>query len=150
MKEKLERRKLKVYVVFNDNLRIFKDLTKKLKYIKLDILIKAEFERQRKEDKSQRNEYDRHIEHLPLSEVQINKRAIHKNPNVEDIFLEKEREIIREIWNLPIPQNRRVYMKIVNEFSITEIAKIEQRSIPVIKRSIDRGIITLQKKLKNF
>ena len=52
--------------------------------------------------------------------------------------------------NLPTPQNRRVYMKIVSEFSITKIAKIEQRAIPVIKRSIDRGIEKLQKNLKNF
>ena len=120
--------------------------------IKIIKELNQEFERQKKEDKSQRNKFDRYIEHLPLTETQINTRAIHKNQLTEEIVLEKEsiNEIIREIWNLPTPQNRRVYMKIVSEFSITKIAKIEQRAIPVIKRSIDRGIEKLQKNLKNF
>lgn len=123
--------------------------TNKIKIIKV---LKQEFERQKKEDKSQRNKFDRYIEHLPLTETQINVRAIHKNKTTEEIVLEKEsiNEIIRQIWNLPTPQNRRVYMKIVSEFSITKIAKIEKRAIPVIKRSIDRGIEKLQKNLEKF
>ena len=61
-----------------------------------------------------------------------------------------KRQIIKTIWSLPEPQNRRVYMFIVEEFSLTEIAKIENRAIPVIKRSVDRGIKNLQEKLKKF
>ena len=63
--------------------------------------------------------------------------------------LESER-IIKEIWKLPTPQNRRVYMYIVDEFSYTKIAKIENRSIPTVKESIDRGLENLRKKLKKF
>ena len=101
---------------------------------------------------SQRNEFDRHIEHLQLTECQINIRAVHKAPSMEEMLLEKEgeREIIRKIWDLPIPQNRRVYMFIVDEFSLTEIARIEKRDVSVIKRSVDAGIRKLQKNLKNF
>ena len=71
---------------------------------------------------------------------------------MEEMLLEKEgeREIIRKIWDLPIPQNRRVYMFIVDEFSLTEIARIEKRDVSVIKRSVDAGIRKLQKNLKNF
>ena len=63
--------------------------------------------------------------------------------------LESER-IIKEIWKLPTPQNRRVYMYVVDEFSYTKIAKVENRSIPTVKESIDRGLQNLRKKLKKF
>lgn len=132
---------------------ILKDKSKKvINSIRKKELLKKEFEKQKKENKSQRNEFDRHIEHLHLTDVQINKRAIHKISNPEEILLEKEgeQEIIRAIWNLPTPQNRRVYMRIVDEFSLTEIAKIENCSVPAIKQSLDIGIKKLRKILKNF
>ena len=114
--------------------------------------MKDEVKRHKRQLKSQKNEFDRHIEHLELTETQINKRAISKVPTTEEMFFEKEgeRQIIKTIWSLPEPQNRRVYMFIVEELSLTEIAKIENRAIPVIKRSVDRGIKNLQEKLKKF
>ena len=45
---------------------------------------------------------------------------------------------------------RSSYMYIVDEFSYTQIAKIENRSIPTVKESIDRGLENLRKKLKKF
>lgn len=147
-------KKIKVYVFLN-NFRTnttYKSSRGKAKFAKIDKAINEELKRRKREDKSQRNEFDRHIEHLPLTECQINIRAVHKMPSMEEMLLEKEREreIIREIWNLPIPQNRRVYMFIVDEFSLTEIARIEKRDVSVIKRSVDAGIRKLQKNLKNF
>ena len=41
-------------------------------------------------------------------------------------------------------------MYIVDEFSYTKIAKIENRAIPTIKESIDRGLENLRKNLKKF
>ena len=41
-------------------------------------------------------------------------------------------------------------MYIVDEFSYTQIAKIENRSIPTVNESIDRGLENLRKKLKKF
>ena len=41
-------------------------------------------------------------------------------------------------------------MYIVDEFSYTEIAKIENRSIHTVKESIDRRLENLRKKLKKF
>lgn len=122
------------------------------KFISVSNEVKEEFIRQKKENKSQRNEYDRHIEHLQLTEVQINARAFNKCKSVEEDFFENEgvKEIIREIWKLPEPQNRRVYMYVVDEFSLTEIAKIEKRAISVVKRSIDFGLKKLRKNLKNL
>lgn len=151
----MEGKRIGEYFVFEDGAKIivkFKDVLGNTKVVKINLEIKEALEEGKKREKSQRNEFVRHTEHLPLTESQINKRALHKVNNVENIFLEKEGErIIKdEIWNLPMPQNRRVYMYLIDKISITEIAKIEHRAIPVVKRSIDRGIKNLQKKLKNF
>ena len=148
-------KKIKVYVLLNNDLKTittYKSLSGTAKSAKMNKIINNEFQRRKNEDKSQRNEFDRHIEHLQLTECQINIRAVHKAPSMEEMLLEKEgeREIIRKIWDLPIPQNRRVYMFIVDEFSLTEIARIEKRDVSVIKRSVDAGIRKLQKNLKNF
>ena len=84
--------------------------------------------------------------------IRANETSINKEISLEEQVisnLESER-IIKEIWKLPTPQNRRVYMYIVDEFSYTKIAKIENRSIPTVKESIDRGLENLRKKLKKF
>lgn len=138
---------------FNDKyITVVSKSVKKINEIRMTRILQKEFEIQRKEDISHKNEFDRHIEHLELSEEEISIRAIHKNQTTEEIILANEtiREIIREIWSLPIPQNRRVYMYIVDGLSYTEISKIELRDVSVIKRSVDAGIKKLQKKLKNF
>lgn len=152
---KIKKQRLKLHLIEgNAQIHTFtiKIYTPKGKYIKLDKQIKEEFIRSKKEHKSQRNEYDRHIEHLQLTEVQINARAFYKSKSAEECFIENEGEnyILREIWNLPTPQNRRVYMYIVNEFSLTKISKIEKRTISTVKQSIDVGLEKLRKKLKKF
>ena len=155
MNKNIKGERLGSYIVFNinsDYIAKFKSITGEIRIAKISKNVKEELERQKKEDKSQANKFDRYIEHLSLTEKQMNKRAIHKSKSIEETFFENEREIyiLREIWNLPIPQNRRVYMRIINEFSLTEIAKIEKCSIPAVKKSVEAGIKKLQKKLKNF
>lgn len=152
MKQKSKKKKIIKYIVFDNDYKTYKTSMKKVKYIKIMILVKEDDKKQKKIDKSQRNKFERHIEHLHLTENQINKRAVHKIPSLEETILNKEREseIIRAIWNLPTPQNRRVYMSIVDEFSLTEIAKIENCSVSAIKQSLDIGMKKLRKILKNF
>lgn len=136
----------------NKHVTVINKSAKRINEIRMTRTLQKEFERQRKEDISHKNKFDRHIEHFELSEEEISVRAIHKNPTIEEIILGNEsiREIIREIWVLPIPQNRRVYMYVVDGLSYTEISKIELRDVSVVKRSVDAGIKKLQKKLKNF
>ena len=103
-------------------------------------------------DISQNIKFCRYIEHSELTDISLNKRSINKEISLEEQVisnLESER-IIKEIWKLPTPQNRRVYMYIVDELSYTKIAKIENRAIPTIKESIDRELENLRKKLKKF
>lgn len=155
MKRKYKGKKINDYIVlkgYYNAIIPINNVNEKIKFIKINRGLKEETKKHKRQVKSEKNEFDRHIEHLALTETQINKRAINKAPTTEEMFFEKEgeRQIIKNIWSLPEPQNRRVYMFIVEEFSLTEIAKIENRAIPVIKRSVDRGIKNLQEKLKKI
>lgn len=136
----------------NEHTISFKASNGKVESVKVEIKIVEEFVNQKKKYKSQKNKIERYIEQLDLTEIAINKRAIHKVRIVDDVIAENDSvtRILKEIWKLPSPQNRRVYMKVVNQLSLTEIAKIEDKNASVIKRSVDSGLIKLQKKLKNF
>lgn len=133
-------------IIFNDYLNNKISISIEQQYLKIELL------KRRKERYSEEHEKRKHIDAFLKNDSIINIKTLNKIKTPEEIVLEndgKER-IIKEIWNLPEPQNRRVYMFIVDEFSLTKIAKIENRCISVIKRSIDSGLEKLRKKLKNF
>lgn len=124
----------------------------RLKFTKINSEILDEFIIEKKIKKSHRHEYDRHIEHSQLTEASLNARMIKKDKSIEDDYIEKEgiNYIIRAIWKLPEPQNRRVYMHIVDGLSFSKIAMIEERHKSVIKRSIESGLRNLRKNLKHY
>lgn len=154
---KIKREIIDTYIVFSNsddskNVIVFKDGNGNSKIIKANETLRNEYKRRKSEENSQNIKFSRYIEHSELTENSLNKRATNKEISLEEQVisnLESER-IIKEIWKLPTPQNRRVYMYIVDEFSYTKIAKIENRSIPTVKESIDRGLENLRKKLKKF
>lgn len=154
---KIKREIIDTYIVFSNsddskNVIVFKDGNGNSKIIRANETLRNEYKRRKSEENSQNIKFSRYIEHSELTENSLNKRATNKEVSLEEQVisnLESER-IIKEIWKLPIPQNRRVYMYIVEEFSYTKIAKIENRSIPTVKESIDRGLENLRKKLKKF
>lgn len=63
------------------------------------------------------NEYDRHEEQSKLTEISLYHRCIKKNKNLEDEIIKgiNEELIIKTIWKLPTPQNKRVYMNLIKE-----------------------------------
>lgn len=154
---KIKREIIDTYIVFSNsddskNIIVFKDGNGNSKIIRANETLRNEYKRRKSEENSQNIKFSRYIEHSELTENSLNKRATNKEISLEEQVisnLESER-IIKEIWKLPTPQNRRVYMYIVDEFSYTKIAKIENRSIPTVKESIDRGLENLRKKLKKF
>ncbi len=154
---KIKREIIDTYIVFSNsddskNVIVFKDGNGNSKIIRANETLRNEYKRRKSEENSQNIKFSRYIEHSELTENSLNKRATNKEISLEEQVisnLESER-IIKEIWKLPTPQNRRVYMYIVDEFSYTKIAKIENRSIPTVKESIDRGLENLRKKLKKF
>ena len=75
-----------------------------------------------------------------------------KNKKIEELIInEKETESITEvIWKLPNPQNRRVYMRVIEKFTISKIAKIEGCSKSAISQSVRLGIEKILKNLKKI
>lgn len=154
---KIKREIIDTYIVFSNsdnskNIIVFKDGNGKSRIIRVNKTLRNEYKRRKSEENSQNIKFSRYIEHSELTDISLNNRSINKEISLEEQVisnLESER-IIKEIWKLPTPQNRRVYMYIVDELSYTKIAKIENRAIPTIKESIDRGLENLRKKLKKF
>ena len=144
------------YEVYSENGQlikiIFKDILGKEFCVGIGKKVEEELVRRRREGYSEEHKIRKNIDTYVNDDflLEIKTSNIIKNPEEIIIANEKFTRIIREIWRLPDPQNRRVYMKIVSGFSLTEISKIENRHKSVIKRSIDAGIKKLQKKLKNF
>lgn len=154
---KIKREIIDTYIIFSNsdnskNVIVFKDGNGKSRAIRANETLRNEYKKRKSEENSQNIKFSRYIEHSELTDIALNKRAINKEISLEEQVisnLESER-IIKEIWKLPTPQNRRVYMYIVDEFSYTKIAKIENRSIPTVKESIDRGLENLKKKLNKI
>lgn len=144
------------YEVYSDNGEfkkiVFKDYLGNEICISVEQYLKIELLERRKEEYSEEHKIRKHIDTFVYDDSLLEIKTSNIVTTPEEIILAEEGQarIIREIWNLPEPQNRRVYMYIVDEFSLTQIAKIENRAIPVIKRSIDRGIKELQNKIKKF
>ena len=151
---KIKREVIDTYIVFSNsdeskNIIVFKDENGKSRVIRANEKLRDEYKKRKSEENSQNIKFSRYIEHSELTDISLNKRATISLEEQVISNLESER-IIKEIWKLPTPQNRRVYMYIVDEFSYTKIAKIENRSIPTVKESVDRGLENLRKKLKKI
>lgn len=156
-KHKIKRENIESYIVFSNStetkhIATFKDIMGERKFVRIRSNIKMAFHKAKNENKSQQNKYDKYIEHSILNENTLNKRAKNKSLTPEEQIIENEviKEIISEICNLPEPQNRRVYMYVVDGLKYSEISKIEKVHRSVAKRSIDAGLNKLRKKLKKF
>ena len=114
--------------------------------VPIDNELKIEFTKRRRE-----KYIEEHIERKYLdkyfSDISPNKILANNGLSTEDETIEQDirKTIIAEIWKLPTPQNRRVYMKLIDEFSYTEIARIEGKSFASVKESIEWGLKKLKK-----
>lgn len=152
----MKRENIDGYEVFSENGEfkkiVFKDYLGNEICISVEQCLKIELLQRRKESYSEEHKVRKHIDTYIHDDYLFDIRTSKVAESPEDIILAEENrdKIIREIWKLPEPQNRRVYMNVVDEFSLTKIAKIESRDLSVIKRSVDVGLKKLRKKLKNF
>ena len=128
---------------------IYRDFNGNEIKVELDKKLQKEFKKRRREEFNMIYERRKHIDlYITDDEKEIllvNKKSL--DDEVEEKIAEEE--IIKEIWKLPSPQNKRVFMKLINKYSLTKIAKIEGTSIPAIKFSIDKGMESLRKNIKN-
>ena len=131
---------------------IFKDTEGKTITIDLNDGLKEEFIRRRKEEFREENEKRRHIDNFLGEDYLFEIRTSEESYSIEDIVIDNttKEEIIKEIWKLPPIQARRVFMYLINEYSLTKIAEIEGVSLSSIKDSMNLGIGKLRKKLKKF
>jgi len=129
---------------------IYRDFNGKKVEVELNHELEMEFIKRRREEFHMIYERRKHI-NVFITDKQKQNLIINQK-SLEDEVVDKniEEKVIREIWKLPSPQNKRVFMKLINNYSLTKIAKIEGVSVAAIKYSIDKGIESLRKKLKNF
>ena len=131
---------------------IFRDYDGNEINIELGEKMQMEFLRRRREEFKEENERRRHFDNFLKDNFLFEVRTSEKSYSIEDsIINEDERDyIIQEIWKLPLIQARRVFMYLINEYSLTKIARIDKVSVTAVDKSIEKGIKNLKKKLKKF
>lgn len=131
---------------------IFKDTDGNTITIDLKDGLEEEFARRRKEEFREENEKRRHIDNYLTEDYLFEIRTSEESYSIEDVVIDNitREQIIKEIWKLPSIQARRVFMHLINEYSLTKIAEIEGVSLTAIKDSMNLGIKKLKKNLKNF
>lgn len=131
---------------------IFKDFDGNEINIELGEKMQMEFLERRREEFKEENERRRHIDNFLRDDFLFEVRTAEKSYSIEDLVInENQRDyIIQEIWELPPIQARRTFMHLINEYSLTKIARIERVSVTAIEKSVSKGIKYLKKKLKNF
>lgn len=94
------------------------------------------------------NEYDRHHEHLELSEQQLHERSATEVDSVEDTVLRRLEHVKLHIAirRLSEKQRRRLMLHYFGGYKIQEIANMEECDQSVISRSITAA----EKKLKKY
>ena len=95
---------------------------------------------------------ERNLEHSELTDETLIKRAFKDPKGIEELILEKEMKKLfwQAIGELPDVQRKRLLLYYDYGFSLKEIAKIENCSMPAIKYSIDIAKKNLKEKIKKF
>ena len=118
------------------------------------VIVKKEifdiFDSQEKYENRKHIEYSRHIEHIGLSENEINKKALYKQISIEDIIMSKlENEKLQQaIQKLPENQKRRLKKYYFDGKSQNKIAEEECVNIRAIQYTLQTALSNLKRLLK--
>ena len=98
-----------------------------------------------------KNETSRHLEHLPLSEIEIYRRSFYPSKSTEETVIKNlENERVHEAMKqLTEVQNRRIELHIINKITIREVARLENVKKRQIEKSLNLGLKKLRKILKD-
>ena len=120
--------------------------------IEISEAVYQEYKNSELRQKSQENIFDRHIEHLDLTEVQLQKRAIHEETDLENKVIDKLRNklLFEVIANLPDTQRIRFLLYYEMDYTYDQIAKKEGCSKMAVKYSIDAARKKIIEKIKKF
>lgn len=127
----------------------FKDNNGKDTIVEISQEIYEEFNKFELVDISQMNKYDRHIEHLELSENILNKRMVSKSVDVETMVINKleNQHLYNIIQNLSQHQKKRIILYFFEELTLKEISQKEKCSIRAIQYSLNCALKNLRKLL---
>ena len=95
------------------------------------------------------NKYDRHIEHFNIDTLNLNKRAVKKNINLEKIIVKRSEysSLYNAILMLPQKQKRRIILFYFYNYTQQEIANIENCSLRAVQYSLSIALKNLKKLL---
>lgn len=120
---------------------IFSDVNNKKNIVEVSEKVFYTFDKFELEDKKELNEYDRHIEHSEIYDETLIKRTSLLEKSVEDVVVEKctFNDLVNAINTLPTAIKRRMILFYFDELSTSDIAKIENCSDRMIRKSLERG-----------
>ena len=154
MKKSPKRRKDKFnpYTIISLNNKFFVkfiDSNNHLQYIEISKELYDTFDKFELVDLSQMNKYDRHIEHFNIDTLNLNKRAVKKNINLEKIIVKRSEysSLYNAILMLPQKQKRRIILFYFYNYTQQEIANIENCSLRAVQYSLSIALKNLKKLL---
>lgn len=140
------------YKVFVENgefkKAFFKDFDNNEICIELKKELQEEFKKRRREEFKEDYEKRKHLDIFLKDDYMFETKTSDNKYSLEEKIIDEDvkNTIIKAIWKLPPPQNKRVFMSVVNGFSYAKIARIEG----VTETSVKSSILIGKEKLKNF
>ncbi len=131
---------------------LFKDVKGIYQKVNINEQLYNLFDKFELEDLSVLNEYDNHIEHLEISDINLNKRMMNKEMPLEKIVeINIQKELINSaILELPVIQQRRVRKYYFDEKTFEEIAIEENCTKRAVKFSVDIALKKISKKISKY
>ena len=125
----------------------FKNSLNKSEKIKVTEEVYLTFEEYRLKDKSQRNKYDRHLEHSEIYENNLESRRMEKSVSLEDDFIQKMTfaKLKKAIEMLPVIQKRRIKKYYFEDKTQAKIAEEEDVDIRAVQYTLKKALKNLRK-----
>lgn len=155
-KFKLTGKKLCDYVVYindeNKYIAVFKDYENNIKEVEISNTIKNALIQEKREEKKQQNEFDRHIEHSEIYENKLPFRVMDKPISLEEDFENKfiNKKLKDAISSLSETQKRRIYMYYFEKLTQQEIADKEGISLRAVQYTLNHALEELKKFFKKI
>lgn len=130
----------------------FKDSDNQEVCVELKKELQEEFKKRRREEFKEDYERRKHLDIFLKDDYIFETKTSNNRETLEEKIIDEDIKdsIIKAIWKLPTPQNKRVFMSVVNGYSYAKIARIEGVTETSAKSSILIGKEKLKKILKNF
>ena len=144
------------YIVYtnskNKHIAVFKDYEHNIHEVEISSLIKEALINEKRKEKKQHNEFDRHIEHSEIYENKLPFRLMDNPISLEDEFVNKQinKELKNAINTLSELQKRRINMYYFQRMTQQEIADKEGTSLRAVQYTLNHALEKLKKFYKNL